>query len=168
MATVAVYFPPRPRAAAAPTSFRQEMLAYARTLLGVPYEINLDGETRLPGSRGWGKEYPDPDKGLDCSGYVLKVLQHSGLLTKLRPLYTGCDALWEQCTPISRAEARPGDLVFFKGTYETSGMSHIGFVTEAGGTAMISARQPGVGTDRIAGEWQGYLAGYGRLPGMPD
>jgi cell wall-associated NlpC family hydrolase len=168
MATVAAYFPPRRRRTPAAGSFRQEMLAYARTLMGVPYEINLPGERPVPGSRGWGKQYPDPDKGLDCSGYVLKVLQHSGLLADMNPLFTGCDALWARCTPISQAAAQPGDLVFFRGTYDTPGMSHIGFVTEAGGTTMISARQPGVGADRIAGSWQQHLAGFGRLPGMPD
>ena len=173
MATVAAYFPQRPRAtppptSSSPTSFREQMLTYARTLVGVPYEINLPGEERISGSRGWGKQYPDPDKGLDCSGYVLKVLQHSGLLTDLNCLFTGCDALWEHCTPIDRAQTRPGDLVFYRGTYDTPGMSHIGFVTEAGGTAMISACEPHVRTDRIAGTWERHLAGFGRLPGMPD
>jgi hypothetical protein len=54
--------------------------------------------------------------------------------------------------------------VFFKGTYETTGLSHIGLVTEDGGTAMISARTPGVGEDSLSTPyWQNHLAGFGRL-----
>jgi cell wall-associated NlpC family hydrolase len=140
-----------------------ELLRYARTLTGVPYEINLPGYPRVPGGRGLGKKYPQLDKGLDCSGFVLNVLQHAGRLTHLDPDYTGCDALWTYCQPIPQGAAMPGDLVFFKGTYNTGGMSHIGIITEPGGSAMISARAPGVGDDPIHPKWTRFVAGFGRL-----
>jgi cell wall-associated NlpC family hydrolase len=165
MAAVAAFFPVR----RAKPRFRAELLAYAQTLLDVQYEINLDDfEPRIPGSRGWGKIYPRPDFGLDCSGYVLKVLQHMGLLTDRDPLTTNCNGIWSRCEEISPASARPGDLVFFSGTYNTSGFSHIGFVTEAGGTRMISARIPRVGFDVLPGSWQKFAPRYARVKGMPD
>jgi cell wall-associated NlpC family hydrolase len=145
--------------AVAPGSSVDALLAYARTLRGVPYEINLPNYR----NRGFGKKYPQRDKGLDCSGFVLNVLQHGGRLTHLDPDYVGCDALWTYCEPISQRAAMPGDLVFFKGTYDTGGMSHIGIVTQAGGTAMISAREPGVDEDSLQGRWTKFLAGFGRL-----
>lgn len=154
---------PEPAALGA-ASAGNALLSYARTLKGVPYEINLAGESPVPGSRGYGKRYPDPDKGLDCSGFVLNVLQNNGLLQDLNPDLTSCDTLWSRCNEIDRADANPGDLVFFAGTYSTPGKSHIGIVTEPGGTAMISARSPGVDEDVISSaRWGRFLAGFGRL-----
>ncbi len=164
MATVVAFFPAR----RAKLRFRDELLAYAQTLLGVRYEINLsDFEPKIPGSRGWGKTYPTPDFGLDCSGYVLKVLQHMRVLTDLDPLVTNCNVIWNRCQEISGASAKPGDLVFFSGTYPTDGFSHIGFVTEAGGTRMASARMPSVGFDVLPGTWQQYHPRFGRVKEMP-
>ena len=139
------------------------LLTYARTLLGVPYEMH--GFTPpTPGGQGWGKRYPDRDKGLDCSGYVLNVLQHAGFLSGLDPDYTNCDVLWSKCTPIAAADVQPGDLVFYEGTYNSLGKTHVGLATVAGGTAMISSRQPGVDEDPIDnGKWKGFAAAYGRL-----
>ena len=76
--------------------------------------------------------------------------------------------MWSRCDPIDRAAARPGDLVFFVRTYDTSGMSHIGIVTKAGGGEMISAHVPGVGSNVIAGFWDDHLAAFGRLRGFPE
>ena len=142
----------------------EDLLRYARSLLGVPYEINLPGYPRVPGGRGLGKKYPDLDKGLDCSGFVLNVLQHNGYLSGLEPDYTNCDTLWGQCEPVDQASTAPGDLVFFRGTYDVAGLSHVGIVTEPGGTAMISARAPAVMEDSLnAGSWVRHLAGFARL-----
>jgi NlpC/P60 family len=164
MTTVAAFFPGWARAR---PDFQRQLLTYARSLLGVPYEINLPGYPRQPG-RGLGKKYPDLDGGLDCAGYVLKVLQHMGLLTDLNPDLTDCDRLWAYSQPIDRASAKPADLVFFRGTYATPGMSHIGFVTEAGGGTIISARAPAVREEPLAGYWEQNLAGFGRPRGFPD
>ncbi len=164
MTTVASFFPGRARAG---PDFRGALLAYARTLLDVPYEINLPNYPRQPG-RGLGKKYPHLDGGLDCSGYVLNVLQHMGLLTSLDPDLTNCDRIWTHCQVIDRASARPADLVFFRGTYGTSGMSHIGFVTQAGGGAMISACEPKVTEECLDRYWEQHLAGFGRLRDFPE
>jgi hypothetical protein len=62
-----------------------EQVGQSGELVGVPYEINLPGTPRVPGGRGFGKKYPDVDKGLDCSGFVLNVLQRNGRLVDLDP-----------------------------------------------------------------------------------
>src|SRR5262249_32314635 len=122
MPTLAAFFPPRPA-----LGFAARMLAYSRTLLEVPYEINLPGEPRVPGGRGFGKKYPDLDKGLDCSGFVLNVLQHMGLLTNLDPDFTDCDKINTFCNTVAEEDTRPGDLVFFAGTFASaSAFTHIG------------------------------------------
>jgi cell wall-associated NlpC family hydrolase len=158
------FWPPLAEPQQSRDDYADQLLTYARSLTGVPYEINLDGFPRVPGGRGFGKKYPNLDKGLDCSGFVLNVLQHMGQLTDLDPDYTGCDGLWAQCQSVGQADARRGDLVFFKATYETTGLSHIGLVTEDGGMAMISARTPGVSEDDLSAQyWQNHLAGFGRL-----
>jgi cell wall-associated NlpC family hydrolase len=144
----------------------QDLLAYARTLTDVKYEINLPGGPHVPGGRGFGKKYPDVDKGLDCSGFVLNVLQHFGRVSDLDPDLTSCDVLFSHCDTIDRAQALPGDLVFFEGTYDAPGKTHIGIVTEPAGTAMISSRIPGVGEDRLVGtSWVQFLSDFGRLKG---
>jgi cell wall-associated NlpC family hydrolase len=168
MAMPAVFFPPRP--VEGPTQFVERMLTYARTLLDVPYEINLPGEVHIPGSRGFGKIFPDPDFGLDCSGFVLNVLQHMGVLSELDPLFTNCDRLSEFCDEVAQEDTVPGDLVFFSGTFETSDQfSHIGIVTEAAGRRMIDAREPHVMEEPLRGGVMfQFLAQYGRVRGMPS
>lgn len=168
MAATAAFFPARPPSPRPlPGGLRQRLLEHAETLLGVRYEINLPDEPRIPGSRGFGKVYPHPDFGLDCSGYVLKVLQELGFLTELDPVMTNCNAIFSHCDEIAAEDTLPGDLIFFAGTFNQSGMTHIGFVTEAGGGAMISARKPGVDHDRITGFWADHFAAYGRLRTFP-
>ena len=166
MAATAAFFPAR-RFGGDRADFRQRLLTYAETLRDVPYEINLPGFPRVPGGRGFGKKYPHLDKGLDCSGFVLNVLNQVGLLAELDADFTSCDTIWSLCDPIEAADVLPGDLVFFAGTYDAPGMTHIGIATEAGGVAMISARKPGVGDDPIAGYWRDHFAGYGRLKIFP-
>lgn len=145
-------------------SARARLLAYARTLLGVPYEINLPGYRKQPG-RGLGKRIP-PDGGIDCSGYVLQVLNHVGVFTGWDPLYTDVGDLSAHCKRLDPKDARPGDLVFFANTYQP-GLSHIGIVTEAGGGAMINAREPRVSEDRLDAYWRSKLSHYGRPEGLP-
>ncbi len=167
MAATAAFFPARAPGGGL-GGLRQRMLAYAETLLGVPYEINLPGFPRVPGGRGLGKKYPHLDKGLDCSGYVLNVLNHMGFLTELDADFTNCNRIFSHCDRIAAEDTLPGDLVFFAGTFEQSGMTHIGFVTEAGGGAMISASEPNVHHDPITGFWADHFAAYGRLKTFPE
>ncbi len=63
-----------------------------------------------------------PETGFDCSGYVCWVYNQNGYNVGR----TTANGLWNKSQHISEAEAKPGDLVFFKGTYDTPGMSHTG------------------------------------------
>ena len=70
----------------------------------------------------WGGS--SPETGFDCSGYVCWVYNQNGYDVGR----TTANGLWQKSQHISEAEAKPGDLVFFKGTYDTPGMSHVGIV----------------------------------------
>ena len=82
------------------------MIAEAEKYLGYPYV--------------WGGA--NPSTSFDCSGFVSWVVNHTGWnFGRLT-----ADGLLGVCTPVSSANARPGDLIFFQGTYNTSGASHVG------------------------------------------
>ena len=63
-----------------------------------------------------------PETGFDCSGYVCWVYNQNGYNVGR----TTANGLWNKSQHISEAEAKPGDLVFFEGTYDTPGKSHVG------------------------------------------
>ena len=65
-----------------------------------------------------------PETGFDCSGYVCWVYNQNGYDVGR----TTANGLWQKSQHISEAEAKPGDLVFFEGTYDTPGKSHVGIV----------------------------------------
>ena len=65
-----------------------------------------------------------PETGFDCSGYVCWVYNQNGYDVGR----TTANGLWNKSQHISEAEAKPGDLVFFEGTYDTVGKSHVGIV----------------------------------------
>ena len=67
----------------------------------------------------WGGS--SPSTSFDCSGFVSYVLTNSGLCNTGR---LGAQWLYNISTPVS--DPQPGDLVFFVGTYDTSGVSHVG------------------------------------------
>ena len=70
----------------------------------------------------WGGS--SPETGFDCSGYVCWVYNQNGYNVGR----TTANGLWNKSQHISEAEAKPGDLVFFEGTYDTPGKSHVGIV----------------------------------------
>ena len=74
---------------------------------------------------------------------------------------TTANGLWQKSQHISEAEAKPGDLVFFKGTYDTPGMSHTGIYL--GNGMMVSAGDPIKYANIHSSYWEKYLAGFGRL-----
>ena len=82
----------------------------------------------------WGGS--SPETGFDCSGYVCWVYNQNGYDVGR----TTANGLWKKSQHISEAEAKPGDLVFFKGTYDTPGMSHCGIYL--GNGMMVSAGDP--------------------------
>ena len=100
----------------------------------------------------------NPDTSFDCSGFVSWVLNHSGWDIGRQ----GTDSLYALCTRIPAAYARPGDLVFFRGTYDTPGISHVGIYV--GNNTMIHCGDPISYTNLNSSYWQAHLAGYGRLP----
>ena len=70
----------------------------------------------------WGGS--SPSTSFDCSGFVSWVINQSGWdVGRL-----GAQGLCNICTPVSSANVKPGDLVFFTGTYDTPGVSHVGIV----------------------------------------
>ena len=98
-----------------------------------------------------------PETGFDCSGYVCWVYNQNGYDVGR----TTANGLWQKSQHISEAEAKPGDLVFFKGTYDTPGMSHCGIYL--GNGMMVSAGDPIKYANIHSSYWQQYLAGFGRL-----
>ena len=98
-----------------------------------------------------------PDTGFDCSGYVCWVYNQNGYNVGR----TTANGLWQKSQHISEAEAKPGDLVFFKGTYDTPGMSHTGIYL--GNGMMVSAGDPIKYANIHSSYWEKHLAGFGRL-----
>ena len=98
-----------------------------------------------------------PETGFDCSGYVCWVYNQNGYNVGR----TTANGLWQKSQHISEAEAKPGDLVFFKGTYDTPGMSHTGIYL--GNGMMVSAGDPIKYANIHSSYWEKHLAGFGRL-----
>ena len=98
-----------------------------------------------------------PETGFDCSGYVCWVYNQNGYNVGR----TTANGLWNKSQHISEAEAKPGDLVFFEGTYDTPGKSHVGIYL--GNGMMVSAGDPIKYANIHSPYWQKYLSGFGRL-----
>ena len=98
-----------------------------------------------------------PETGFDCSGYVCWVYNQNGYDVGR----TTANGLWQKSQHISEAEAKPSDLVFFEGTYDTPGKSHVGIYL--GNGMMVSAGDPIKYADIHSSYWQKYLSGFGRL-----
>ena len=102
----------------------------------------------------WGGS--SPATSFDCSGYLSWVLNQCGWnVGRL-----GATGLYNYCTPTS--DPRPGDLVFFVGTYDTDGVSHCGLYLGDG--MMLHAGDPIGYANLNTNYWQSHLLGYGRLP----
>ena len=118
------------------------MIAEAEKYLGYPYV--------------WGGA--SPSTSFDCSGFVSWVVNHSGWnFGRLT-----ADGLLGVCTPVSSADARPGDLIFFQGTYNTSGASHVGIYV--GNGMMIHCGDPISYANINTSYWQSHFYTFGRLP----
>jgi hypothetical protein len=119
-----------------------KMIAEAEKYLGYPYK--------------WGGS--SPSTSFDCSGYVSWVVNHSGWnLGRLT-----ANGLKNKCAIIEPSEARPGDLIFFQGTYATSGASHVGIYV--GGGMMIHCGNPISYASVETSYWKNHFFCYGRLP----
>lgn len=98
-----------------------------------------------------------PKTGFDCSGYVCWVYNQNGYNVGR----TTAEGLWQKSQHIREAETKPGDLVFFEGTYDTPGKSHVGIYL--GNGMMLSAGDPIKYANIHSSYWQKHLAGFGRL-----
>jgi len=97
-----------------------------------------------------------PATSFDCSGFVSWVLNHSGWnVGRL-----GAQGLYNICTPVSASNAKPGDLVFFVGTYDTPGVSHVGIYVGDG--MMIHCGDPISYTSINTSYWQSHFFAFGR------
>lgn len=104
----------------------------------------------------WGGS--SPSTSFDCSGFVSWVINHSGWdVGRL-----GAQGLCNICTPVSSANVKPGDLVFFTGTYATPGVSHVGIYV--GNNMMIHCGDPISYANLNSSYWQSHFYRYGRLP----
>ena len=104
----------------------------------------------------WGGS--SPSTSFDCSGFVSWVINHSGWdVGRL-----GAQGLCNICTPVSSDNVKPGDLVFFTGTYDTPGVSHVGIYV--GNNMMIHCGDPISYANLNSNYWQSHFYRYGRLP----
>ena len=104
----------------------------------------------------WGGS--SPSTSFDCSGFVSWVINHSGWdVGRL-----GAQGLCNICTPVPSANVKPGDLVFFTGTYDTPGVSHVGIYV--GNNIMIHCGDPISYANLNSNYWQSHFYRYGRLP----
>ena len=122
------------------------MLREAEKYLGWPYV--------------WGGSSPS-DGGFDCSGYVCWVVNNCGNGWNVGR--TTAEGLRRMCAYVSPADARPGDLVFFQGTYNTEGASHVGIYV--GNGMMINAGDPIKYANIHSAYWEPHFMQFGRLPG---
>ena len=120
------------------------MIAEAEKYLGYPYV--------------WGGS--SPSTSFDCSGFVCWVINHSGVGSVGR---TTAQGIFNYTTPIAPSEAKPGDIIFFTGTYDSgSAVSHVGIY--AGNGMMIHCGNPISYASVNTPYWQSHFYSYGRLP----
>lgn len=122
-----------------------QLIAKAEQYLGTPYV--------------WGGYSPS---GFDCSGFVSYVVNNCGAGFNFGRLTA--ESWRRQCSIISASQARPGDLIFFQGTYNTGGASHVGIYLGDG--KMIHCGNPVKISSINTAYWQQHFYCYGRIPGM--
>ena len=122
----------------------RRMIAEGEKYLGYPYV--------------WGGS--SPSTSFDCSGFVSWVVNHCGNGWNVGR--QTAEGLRTCCSIIPRSEAKPGDLIFFKGTYNTSGASHVGIYVGDG--MMLHCGKPIQYASCETSYWQSHFYCFGRLP----
>ena len=106
----------------------------------------------------WGGS--SPATSFDCSGFVSYVYNHCGLHWNFGRL--GAEGLRSMSAYVSPESARPGDLIFFEGTYDTTGASHVGIYV--GNNMMLHCGDPIQYTSIDTSYWRSHFLQFGRLP----
>ena len=123
----------------------QALMEEAAKYLGYPYV--------------WGGS--SPSTSFDCSGFVCWVFTNSGVHNLPR---TTAQGIYDQCTPVSAADAKAGDIIFFTGTYNSAGaVSHVGIY--CGNGVMIHCGDPIKYASINTSYWQSHFYAFGRLSG---
>ena len=122
----------------------RRMIAEGEKYLGYPYV--------------WGGS--SPSTSFDCSGFVSWVVNHSGNGWSVGR--QTAEGLRQCCSIIPKSSAKPGDLIFFKGTYNTSGASHVGIYVGDG--MMLHCGKPIQYASCETSYWQSHFYCFGRLP----
>lgn len=100
-----------------------------------------------------------PATSFDCSGFVCWVYTHSGVHNLPR---TTAQGIYNQCKRVSDSEAKPGDLIFFKGTYNAGEtVTHISIYV--GNNRMLHCGNPIQYTSIDTNYWRNHFYAYGRL-----
>ncbi len=121
----------------------QALMEEAARYLGYPYV--------------WGGS--SPSTSFDCSGFVCWVFTNSGAHNLPR---TTAQGIYQQCTPVSASDAKPGDIIFFTGTYNSAGaVSHVGIY--CGNGVMIHCGDPINYASINSPYWQSHFYAFGRL-----
>ena len=121
----------------------QALMEEAARYLGYPYV--------------WGGS--SPSTSFDCSGFVCWVFTNSGVHNLPR---TTAQGIYDQCTPVSAADAKAGDIIFFTGTYNSLGpVSHVGIY--CGNGVMIHCGDPIKYASINTPYWQSHFYSFGRL-----
>ncbi len=137
-----IVIPEYPGSAMGDGSF-QALITEAEKYLGYPYV--------------WGGS--NPNTSFDCSGFICWVYTQSGVHNLPR---TTAQGIYNQCTPVSAENAKPGDLIFFTGTYDSANpVSHIGMYV--GNGQMLHAGDPISYANINSSYWKQHLYGFGRL-----
>lgn len=118
-----------------------------------------EGEKYLGRAYVWGGS--NPTTGFDCSGFICWVINHSGNGWNVGR--TTAEGLRSACTYVSPSEAKPGDLIFLQGTYNTAGASHVGLYV--GNGVMLHCGNPIQYSSINSAYWQQHFMSFGRIHG---
>ena len=119
------------------------LMAEATKYIGYPYV--------------WGGS--SPSTSFDCSGFVCWVYTASGVHNLPR---TTAQGIYNQCAIIPSSEAKPGDIIFFTGTYDSPGpVSHVGIYV--GDNKMLHCGDPIQYADITSAYWTQHFYAFGRL-----
>lgn len=121
----------------------RKLITEAEKYLGYPYV--------------WGGS--SPQTSFDCSGFVCWVFKNSGVYPLGR---TTAQGIFDQCTPVRPSDAKPGDIIFFTGTYNSGcPVSHVGIYV--GNGMMIHCGNPIQYASVNSNYWAQHFYAYGRL-----